>query len=78
MAILKLCAAGTFTEGRAADAARQRASTVLRSPGFAEAFLRRGSDKTEMQKMLVELETLMTKAGIGELPLMGAMVTAQA
>ena len=78
ISILKLCSAGTFTEGRAMDMARKRASTVLRSPGFAEAFLRRGSDKVEMQKMLLELEELMTKAGIGELPLMGAMVAAHA
>ena len=78
LSILKLCAAGTFTEGRAADLARQRASKVLRSPGFAEAFLRRGTDKAEMQKMLVELESLMSQAGIGDLGPMGAMVAAQA
>ena len=78
MSIMKLCAAGTFTEGQAIETARQRASVVLRSPGFAQAFLRRGGDKVEMQKMLKELESLMTKAGISELPLMGAMVAAQA
>ena len=78
ISILKLCAAGTFTEGKAADAARERASAVLRSPGFAEAFLRRGNDKAERREMLAELESLMTKAGVGDLPLMGAMVAAQA
>jgi hypothetical protein len=78
ISILKLCAAGTFTEGRTMEQARARAAVVLRSPGFAEAFLRRGQDKKQMQEMLVELEDLMTKAGISDLPLMGAMVAAQA
>ena len=78
ISILKLCAAGTFTEGRALDQARGRAITVLRSPGFAEAFLRRGQDKLQMKTMLVELETLLTKAGINDLPLIGAMAAAQA
>ena len=78
MSILKLCAAGTFTEGRAAEIARNRAVAVMRAPGFAEAFLRRGNDKLEMQKMLTELETLMSKSGINNLSMMGAMVAAQA
>ncbi|MBL6954476.1 MAG: hypothetical protein ISR50_17695 [Alphaproteobacteria bacterium] len=78
MSILKLCAAGSFTEGRAAELARSRATAVMRAPGFAEAFLRRGNDRAEMQKMLVELEMLMAKAGISSLPLMGAMASAQA
>jgi hypothetical protein len=78
ISILKLCAAGSFTEGRAAEMARDRATAVIRAPGFAEAFLRRGNDKAEMQKMLEELEALMTQAGIGGLAMMGAMVAAQA
>ena len=78
LSILKLCAAGSFTEGRAADMARTRATAVMRAPDFAKAFLRRANDKEEMKKMLAELEMLMTKAGISELPLMGVIVAAQA
>jgi hypothetical protein len=78
ISILKLCAAGTFTEGRALEQARGRAMMVLRSPGFTEAFLRRGQDKLQMQAMLTELETLLTNAGINDLPLLGAMAAAQA
>jgi hypothetical protein len=78
MSIVKLCAAGSFTEGRAAEMARSRATAVMRAPGFAEAFLRRGTDKAQMHEMLVELEALMTQAGIGGNPLMGTMAAAQA
>jgi len=78
MSILKLCAAGAFTEVRAADIARQRATAVMRAPGFAEAFLRRANGKSEMGKMLVELETLMTRAGIVENSLLGVMAAAHA
>ncbi len=78
ISILKLCAAGSFTEGRAADMARKRATAVMRAPGFAKAFLRRANDTAEMKAMLAELEILMTKAGTSELPLMGAMAAAQA
>lgn len=78
MSILKLCAAGAFTEVRAADIARQRATAVMRAPGFAEAFLRRANGKAEMGKMLVELETLMTRAGIVESSLLGVMAAAHA
>ena len=59
ISILKLCAAGTFTEGRALGQAHARAAVVLRSPGFAEAFLRRGQDKKQMQEMLLELEQVL-------------------
>ena len=58
--------------------ARQRVTAVMRAPGFAEAFLRRGNDKAEMQEMLAELEILMTKSGISGLPPMGAIVAANA
>lgn len=64
ISILKLCAAGTFTETRAAETARKRVVAVLRAPGFAEAFTRRADDNAEIKTMLAELETLMSKSGI--------------
>jgi hypothetical protein len=78
VSLLKLTAAGTFTEGRAANFARSRATEVMQMPSFAEDLSRQYTDRAEMRQMLLEFVSLLTKAGVEDLRLMKSIVSAQA
>ncbi len=66
MKLLRLCAGGYFTEGRAADAARQRLIAYVRPDGFLEAFLADAEDEAARAARLLEFHKLLTDAGLSK------------
>lgn len=73
VAILRLCAAGTFAEGLTAQYARARILRCLSSPNFLESYLGNAVDSTEKRGKLEELQQLFDKAQLPETPLTKAV-----
>ena len=69
LAIMRLCAAGTFTEGEAAQAARERIVRCLKSPSFLEKYLVGANDAGEKRRRLEELQELFSSAKVPRTPL---------
>lgn len=67
--VLKLCAAGTFTEGSAADQARAHAMRYLSSPNFLDDYLRGVGQRDKLKRRLMELEGLLDAADMVRVPL---------
>lgn len=73
LAILRLCAGATFTEGNAAELARLRILRCLRVPNFLEEFLRGADDAVNKRAKLEELQQLFEQAKLPETPLTAAV-----
>lgn len=65
VAILRLCAAGLFTEGQALEGARRLALRYLKHPAFLPAYLGDGDEDSKRRKLLA-LRELLDAAGLGE------------
>ena len=66
VAILKLCAAGLFTDGQALDAARRMALRYLKHPAFLPAYVGDGDEQGKRQKLMA-LRQLLDEAGLAEM-----------
>jgi hypothetical protein len=66
VAILKLCAAGLFTEGQALEAAGKMALRYLKHPAFLPAYVGAGDEQSKRQK-LVALRQLLEESGLGDM-----------
>lgn len=64
MTILKLCANGTFTEGRALGAARQLVLKSMKDPKFIECFARESLEQEDKLKRFSTFQTLLQQAGV--------------
>lgn len=65
VAILRLCAAGLFTEGQALEWAQRMALRYLKHPSFLPAYLAEGDEEAKRRK-LMSLRQLLEAAGLGE------------
>ena len=74
--LLRLCAGGTFTEGRAAERARGEALRLLQTPGFIERYLESVDGREEKKRRLMTLRELIDQARLPETPLTAAMAMA--
>jgi hypothetical protein len=74
MALLQLCDSNSLTEGKAIAIARYHIVNALKAPNFLEDFLAGIDDKTQQKKMLVELQTAISKARVstGSIAMPGA------
>lgn len=66
VAILRLCAAGLFTEGQALDAARRMALRYLKHPAFLPAYVGEGDEQDKLQKLMA-LRQLLEEAGLSDM-----------
>jgi hypothetical protein len=62
--ILRLCASGTFTQGRALEFARGEARGYMKTPNFIDLYLAGAASTTEMAARLMELQRLLEAAGM--------------
>lgn len=69
LAVLKMCAAGTFTEGEAADQAKAYAMRYLSMPSFLDDYLDGVKKRDELKGRLTELERLLSDAKVVSVPL---------
>ena len=66
LALLRLCAAGLFTEGQAQDSARRMALRYLKHPSFLPAYVGEG-EEAEKRQRLVLLRQLLEESGLGDM-----------
>ena len=76
VALLRLCAAGTSTEGAASDTVRERIVSVLKTPTFLNGYLSGAEGNNERRQRLYELQELFEKAQVPETPLTAAVAMA--
>lgn len=73
VAILRLCAGGTFTEAGAADLARSRVVNCLKAPNFLQEYLSDAVDASQKRSKLEELQQLFDRAKLPQTPLTAAV-----
>lgn len=74
--LMRLCAAGTFTEGATLDAARQRASRLLQSPSFMSEYFGGAGKSVQRRERLQSLVTHIVEAGLPDSPVSAALIKA--
>lgn len=78
LVVLKLCAAGTFTQGRALEFARGEARAFMKAQNFIDLYLAGSADTAEMARRLMELQRLLEAAGMKADGMGGALAAAKA
>jgi hypothetical protein len=66
VALLRLCAAGLFTDGQARDAAQRMALRYLKHPAFLPSYVGDGDEPSKRQKLMA-LCQLLDAAGLGDM-----------
>jgi hypothetical protein len=64
MVILRLCAGGAFTQGRALETARGEARLNMKASDFIDMYLAGSKDNKEMASRLMEFQRLLQAAGL--------------